>query len=368
MFGNPQRYKAVLQQYEARHANAGCLLALLFVVPFLARSYSVASVSCGALVYVTIVVPLATGYITAGTLMALFKRCVMAVIVGENSLIHSAARHSRYFLHWLHSVYLHLENIHTTTNQVVFNMAAEKVLCPDERFASLYVLLFYTVLAYLQQSLKKRQWSQVLHETTAADFLRLTTAFVVARLGKAIVMGMVLLTFTVQFNDIEPPISYVLLTAAFFLLSQFPGTPGEDSPVVTTVRSFDLYELEGLEEWWMPTITRSTTITMSAMLVMFLLLRSHWILALLLGYTNVMVPWSLMMEQCWSPLCDQRQTTAQYSMPSLRQVRGQVCPVCLDDMRLLSARVTPCRHVLHTYCLRKCVQSFHQCPLCKHPL
>jgi hypothetical protein len=23
MFGNPQRYKAALQQYEARHANAG---------------------------------------------------------------------------------------------------------------------------------------------------------------------------------------------------------------------------------------------------------------------------------------------------------------------------------------------------------
>lgn len=70
---------------------------------------------------------------------------------------------------------------------------------------------------------KKRQWSQVLHETTAADFLRLTTAFVVARLGKAVVMGLVLLTFTAQFNDIEPPLSYVLLTALYFLFTQYPG-------------------------------------------------------------------------------------------------------------------------------------------------
>uniref|UniRef100_A0A1B6GZ28 RING-type domain-containing protein n=1 Tax=Cuerna arida TaxID=1464854 RepID=A0A1B6GZ28_9HEMI len=283
-------------------------------------------------------------------------------------MMRSLARHSRALFSWVHSVYLHLENIHTTTNQVVFNMAAEKVICPEERFASLYVLLFYTVLAYLQQSLQKRQWSQVLHETTAADFLRLTTAFVVARLGKAIVMGLVLLTFTVQFNDIEPPLSYVFLTLSFFLLSQFPGTPGVDSALVGVVRGLDLYELEGLEEWWVPTATRGAAVTMSTALVALLVFQSHFILAALLGYTNVLVPWWLLQERCWEPLQTQRMATAHFPLPTLRQLRDRTCAVCLDDMRLLSARVTPCHHVLHAYCLRKCVQSFHQCPLCKHAL
>jgi hypothetical protein len=30
---------------------------------------------------------------------------------------------------------------------------AEKIMCPDQRLACLYCLLFYTVLAYLQRSL-----------------------------------------------------------------------------------------------------------------------------------------------------------------------------------------------------------------------
>lgn len=86
-------------------------------------------------------------------------------------------------------------------------------------------------------------------------------------------------------------------------------------------------------------------------------------------YTNVAVPWQQLIEQCWTPLLSQRLATSRFPLPSRRQLnKDRVCAVCLDDMRLLSARVTPCQHVLHTYCLRKCIQSFHQCPLCKQPL
>lgn len=56
--------------------DSGCLLALMFVAPFLARTYSMAVVGCCTLVYVALVVPLATGYISAGTLLALAKRSV----------------------------------------------------------------------------------------------------------------------------------------------------------------------------------------------------------------------------------------------------------------------------------------------------
>ncbi|KAG8268911.1 hypothetical protein J6590_014484 [Homalodisca vitripennis] len=70
-------------------------------------------------------------------------------------------------------------------------------------------------------------------------------------------------------------------------------------------------------------------------------------------YTNVLVPWWLLQERCWEPLQTQRMATAHFPLPTLRQLRDRICAVCLDDMRLLSARVTPCHHVLHAYCLRK---------------
>lgn len=61
-----------------------------------------------------------------------------------------------FILQWSHFIYLQLEGVHITTMQVVFNMAAERLLCPDDKLCSLYVLLFYTVIAYVQRSLQVR--------------------------------------------------------------------------------------------------------------------------------------------------------------------------------------------------------------------
>lgn len=96
MVGNPQRYRAALQQLESRHATAGeveflreppvvmwyvkysvlnvrflgpcpagCLLALLLLLPLAARSVPVALLSVAVLLYVTLVVPVATGFLSA---------------------------------------------------------------------------------------------------------------------------------------------------------------------------------------------------------------------------------------------------------------------------------------------------------------
>jgi hypothetical protein len=76
------------------------------------------------------------------------------------------------------------------------------------------LLLFY---------LQTRQWSQLLNEHTTADFIKLTTAFIIIRLGKGMAMSMVLLTLTLQFNHLEPTYGYVALTLLYFFLSQYKG-------------------------------------------------------------------------------------------------------------------------------------------------
>lgn len=61
------------------------------------------------------------------------------------------------------------------------------------------------------------------------------------------------------------------------------GTAGQDDKVVEMVRYLDLYELEGLEEWWVPTLTRFISLLMSTSLFPLLVLKSHFILAALVG-------------------------------------------------------------------------------------
>jgi len=72
--------------------------------------------------------------------------------------------------------------------------------------------------------LQTRHWTQLLNENSAADFIKLTTAFIIVRLGKGMAMSMVLLTFTLQFNHLEPSYGYVALTLLYFILSQYKGT------------------------------------------------------------------------------------------------------------------------------------------------
>lgn len=61
------------------------------------------------------------------------------------------------------------------------------------------------------------------------------------------------------------------------------GVAGQDSRLVEVVRGLDLYELEGLEEWWLPTIFRVMSAAMSATFLPLLAFRLHWILAALTG-------------------------------------------------------------------------------------
>ncbi|XP_069695631.1 E3 ubiquitin-protein ligase RNF139-like isoform X2 [Periplaneta americana] len=370
MVGNPYRYRAALQQLENRNATAGCLLALLFLIPLAARLYSMVTLLSLAVIYVTVIVPVATGFYSAGSLFARMRS--MAALMWDTEMLRYCVRRMWSFVLCLHGVYTHLDNIHTTTNQILFFLLAEKVLCPEQRMACLYCLLFYTVLAYLQRSLHTRHWSQLLNENSTADFLKLTTAFIIVRLGKGIAMSMVLLTFTLQFNHLEPTYGFVTLTFIYFLLSQYKGAAGEETYIVSSVRSLELHVLEGFEEYWIPLAIASSTVVLSAILVLEAIWQFNYlILCLIVGYANIYVCGLQVLDRYWSPFAVQRAVISLFPLATLRQMaeRGDTtCPICLDDMRLFSARITPCSHIFHGQCLRKCIIQFGQCPLCKQPL
>ncbi|XP_069695637.1 uncharacterized protein [Periplaneta americana] len=333
MVGNPYRYRAALQQLENRNATAGCLLALLFLIPLAARLYSMVTLLSLAVIYVTVIVPVATGFYSAGSLFARMRS--MAALMWDTEMLRYCVRRMWSFVLCLHGVYTHLDNIHTTTNQT-------------------------------------RHWSQLLNENSTADFLKLTTAFIIVRLGKGIAMSMVLLTFTLQFNHLEPTYGFVTLTFIYFLLSQYKGAAGEETYIVSSVRSLELHVLEGFEEYWIPLAIASSTVVLSAILVLEAIWQFNYlILCLIVGYANIYVCGLQVLDRYWSPFAVQRAVISLFPLATLRQMaeRGDTtCPICLDDMRLFSARITPCSHIFHGQCLRKCIIQFGQCPLCKQPL
>ncbi|XP_063235109.1 uncharacterized protein LOC134538060 isoform X1 [Bacillus rossius redtenbacheri] len=346
-----------------------CLLALLFVIPFAASSCSMAALLVSAALYSAVVVPVAAGLLPLSAVIGRLRSLLQAL---ERSQALGVLRQAWFCSLWLHEVYSQLDGIHATTNQVLFFLLSEKLLCPDQRLSCLYVLLCYTVLAYLWRSLHTRQWSQLLHETSAADFIKLTTAFVVVRLGRGVAMSLVLLTFSLHFNHLEPGGAYVLFTATYFLLTQYRGEAGEETAAVSCARYLDLPVLEGLEEYWVPLLVRATAVLMSALVACVAALDASLLpLALLVGYSNVYVAGLRAAERLWEPLESQLAVVSAFPLASRSELRRRgdsTCAVCLDEMRPPGARVTPCDHVFHGACLRRCALQFGQCPLCKAPL
>lgn len=45
---------------------------------------------------------------------------------------------------------------------------------------------------------------------------------------------------------------------------------------------------------------------------------------------------------------------------------GSECPVCLESMWV--SRITPCGHIFHSHCLRKCLKVNQSCPCCRATL
>ncbi|KAE8744528.1 hypothetical protein FOCC_FOCC008854 [Frankliniella occidentalis] len=245
-----------------------------------------------------------------------------------------------------HNAYLPLQRLHTTTSQVLFNLAAERLLCPDQPGSCLYTLLLCSILGYVHTSLKRREWTQLpAIGGGLGGLMGSVGSLVTARLAKAVVLAFGLLSLGERLDRLQPGVAFMLVSAVYFVLTQWPGRPGEQTAAVELVVSAlslaprscylgALESLEGLEE-----------------------------------YACALVPWQAGLRSCWPQLRAQLQLTARFPRPSAEQLGAAgTCAVCLDALTAATARRTPCAHVFHSRCLRECAHRFGTCPLCKRSL
>ncbi|XP_068203851.1 uncharacterized protein [Palaemon carinicauda] len=400
-YRNPTRWRAVIYQQENRHGTAGCLLSLILLTPLLVKTYGVATVLTGIVIYSCIVVPAVTNYFSfarillkaakaicnggyscrsalhtglftwlGNTLSWLWSgflegfvwtaKCLLMLITLPFTLVFGL------FLPLIHNFYLAFEGFRVTSNQVVFFMLCERLITPHARLASLYFLLFYTVLAYLKKSLSTRQWSQIgsTNSTSMQDFLRLTTWYIAVRLGKGVAMSFVLVMFTMQFNHIEPDFKYIAITFVYFTLTQRKCTG--DERIVGWTRSLGLEVMEQEEEFWVPLVLQILP-TVASACAMVPLCQTHLALCSVASYTNIIVPFILLKEQIDYHHLQHTDLLVNFRRATIKEIEAHsTCPVCLEDLRV--ARATPCGHLYHAVCLRKCLAISPLCPMCKQSI
>ncbi|XP_045612252.2 uncharacterized protein [Procambarus clarkii] len=397
-YRNPGRWRAVVFQQEVRHGTAGCLLSLVLLAPLLVPEWGVGRVLAGVLLYSCLLVPAVTNYFSISRLLL---RLARALIHGWNkggSALHTGLAASLGYVvswaaHWmqntfrqflycllnalalpfiilycvlrlLHRVYLTFDGFRITSNQVVFFLLLQQLVTPLAHLTALYFLLFYTVLHYLHKALFTRRWSGALHATEVRDLIRLTAWYMVVRLGKGVAMSFVLVMFTLQFNHVEADLVYIVTTFLYFVVTQRKWTGNER--IVMWIRTLEMEFLEEEEEFWVPMLLRGVPVAASVCVAAPLTVSCPG-LVLVAVYTNLLVPGLLLRAEYLAHEARDGVVTSKCRRATAEEIaHNSTCPVCLEEVR--QGRVTPCRHLYHAACLRRCLALSPLCPLCKQTI
>eukprot|EP00095_Tigriopus_kingsejongensis_P000448 maker-scaffold1331_size47282-snap-gene-0.7 protein:Tk00448 transcript:maker-scaffold1331_size47282-snap-gene-0.7-mRNA-1 annotation:"PREDICTED: hypothetical protein LOC100647418 isoform 1" len=123
--------------------------------------------------------------------------------------------------------------------------------------------------------------------------------------------------------------------------------------------------LEDLEAFYVPISLKVLQIVSSLVLCTRLPWTDFPFLVLSL-YTCVYVPWEQTVIHLIRPLQKELGVLAHIPRATpeeVAQFSDATCPICLDELHV--ARITHCRHIFHSMCLRKSLEVTNRCPICR---
>nr|CAD7449325.1 unnamed protein product [Timema bartmani] len=261
--------------------------------------------------------------------------------------------------------------------QILFFMLCDKVLVPDQRVTCLYSLMFYNVIAYcvsyIKELIEKENWSPYVPMTEHSNMkhLAMSATKIVLEWTKAVTFIMtvvfMLLVFGLEqgLQHYSPTAAYTVLTWLYYMATERVFV--DSFPNLLSVLQLDA--LESLETLWSPVILRVFTLTMSALFVAPLAAMGQcYRLIGVATYVNLHLGFKELRLNALKVLNAERAVVGKYRYATLEELGefDDVCAVCLSPMRL--ARITPCHHLFHGDCLRQCLKTSDNCPMCKREL
>ncbi|XP_054714393.1 uncharacterized protein LOC129224024 [Uloborus diversus] len=262
-------------------------------------------------------------------------------------------------------------------NQVLFFMLCDCCFCPEDRLTGLYCLLFFNVTGYLvgyaSKLLSLHDYTPIVRvsEQSGVRHLALTATKVVLDLAKVVTFAItavfMLLVFGLEqgLEHFNPTWSYLLLTSTYYIMTE----PACQSKIPGILSKLQLDAFENMELLWCPVLSRmlSSLFTVLLIVIVWFGTDGGWLLIFSSAYINVHLCLKELGDH-WNVLMSEKCILDKYRYATKDELgeRDDVCAVCLQSMR--KARITPCHHMFHGDCLRKCLKQQTTCPLCKQNL
>lgn len=245
--------------------------------------------------------------------------------------------------------------------------------CPKKRLTGLYSLMFYNVIAYcvsyIKELIEKEDWSPYVNMTQHSNLkhVAMSATKIVLEWTKAvtfiITVTFMLLVFGLEqgLEYYQPTTLYSFVTWTYYMCTEKVFV--QFFPAVLLFFRFRF--LEALEALYAPVILRYYTISLAAIFGLILLFYGQFKFTFMATYLTVYLKAKDMSQNCLKELKNEQAILARFRHASVEEIENcdDVCAVCLSSME--RARVTPCQHLFHADCLRRCLNSSYSCPICK---
>ena len=253
--------------------------------------------------------------------------------------------------------------------QIVFFIVCGKVLLRSRNVTALYALLFYNLLSYCVSHISRlykntmRSFSINVASHSSIKHLAMSTMKIVLEITHTIAILSMLFALGVEPRG-HPSKLFTVLTFIYYLATETKFTES----LQTLLSYFQFSYFENLESLWTPVLLSLTTQCLSFCFTLILLCDGCYHAALVSFYFNVYLSYKKLSRGSLKILKEEKRVISQYRYATESELRNfdDVCAVCLTCMQ--QARVTPCHHIFHPDCLRRCLLNCDRCPVCKREL
>lgn len=269
---------------------------------------------------------------------------------------------------------LKMTHIYTIMNQIVFFTLCDRAIGSDQKINSIYSLMLYNVITYCLQYVRdlmaKEDWSLTvpISEHSRIRHLAMSATSIVLEWTKAVTFIITVVFLVLSFGAKEglenyhPTLLYTVFTALHYIATEktffgiFPA-------FLARFKIFD-----SMESLWASVILKTYTIIISAAFAIYQIFNKNYRLAVCGIYINVILCWRDGDKKCFKELRRELNVLSLFRDATARQLASldDVCSVCLFPMT--AGKVTPCNHIFHGDCLRLCLKTNSECPMCKSQL
>lgn len=230
----------------------------------------------------------------------------------------------------------------------------------DERIITgLSTLLFYSVIGYFCSRLRDLYYRNYSRPSTSTirNYLKWICRIILEWLKATIIV----LCLREQGLNMKSNTTYNAITLLYYVATEKIFL--ETLPNIVAYFNFDC--LDSLEHLYVPIALYTYTILSGLGVTLYLFTTSHARYALFSSYFILYIRLKDLIYNYVKILKLEKETYASFRSATDRDLKDwdDICAVCLNNMS--KARITPCNHLFHPQCLKQCLKTSYQCPLCK---